>query len=56
MEYWKFRNDCFHDSASKINKNLKKDYAERFSETTGTEIQSQHWGGYFPNSVDQDRN
>ena len=40
----------------------KKDYAEKFSETTGIEIQSQHWGGnrklsmeviyvgYYPNT------
>ena len=47
----------------KNNIELKKDYAEKFSKTTGIEIQSQHWGGnkqlsiesiaveYFPNSV-----
>ena len=43
---------------------LKKYYAEKFSETTGKEIQSQHWGGnrklstegiavdYFSDTVD----
>ena len=47
---------------------LKKDYAEKFSEATGIEIQSQHWGGniqlsmegiaieYFPTFVDNGKN
>ena len=47
---------------------LNKYYAEKFSKTTGIEIQIQHWGGnsklsmegisigYFPTSVDPGRN
>ena len=53
----------FHGNASKNNIELKKDYAEKSSETTGIEIQSQHWDGnrmllmegnaveYFPYSI-----
>ena len=29
----------------KIYIKIKKDYAEKFSKTTGIEIKSQHWGG-----------
>ena len=39
----KTRNDFFHNTASKNNINLKKDYAEKFSKKTGIEIQSQYW-------------
>ena len=47
---------------------LNKDYENKFSKTTGIEIQSQNWGGnrllsmevvaveYFPNSVDPGSN
>ena len=50
------------------NSKLKKDYAEKSSEVTGKEIQSQNWGGnrklsiegiaveYFPTSVDIGKN
>ena len=63
MEYRKTINDCFHDNALKNKIKSKKYYAEKISETTGIEIQSQHWGGnrqfsmegitveYFPNSI-----
>ena len=34
----------FHDNVSILNLYLDKYYAEKFSKTTGTEIQSQHWG------------
>ena len=68
MECGNTRNDCFHDNAPKNNIKLKKDYAEKFSETTSIEIQSQHWGGniqlpmevidveYSPISIDPGRN
>ena len=58
------RNDCLRANAPKNNIKLKKDYAKKFSEATGVEIQSQHWGGNrqlsmegiavecFPTSVD----
>ena len=64
MECGKTKNIYFHNNLSTDNIQLKKDYAEKFIETTGIEIQSQHWGGnrnlsmegiyieYFPNSVD----
>ena len=39
------RNDCFRANTSKNNIKFKKDYAEKSSEATGIEIQSQHWGG-----------
>ena len=45
MECVKTRNDCFHNNASETNLNLKNDYAEKFSEATGIEIQIPHWGG-----------
>ena len=35
----------FYDNSSKNNIKLRKDYAEKFNETNGIEIQSQHWGG-----------
>ena len=38
-------NDCLCYNASKNNIKLKKDNAEKFSMTTGIEIQSQHWYG-----------
>ena len=44
MEYGKNRNYCFRENASKININSRNNYAEKFSKTTGIEIQSQHWG------------
>ena len=43
MECGKTQND-FHDIASNIYINLKKDYAEIFNKTNGKEIQGQHWG------------
>ena len=58
----------FHDNTSKHNIKLKKDYVEKFRETTGTEIKIQHWDGnrqlsmevfaveYFPNPIDPGRN
>ena len=45
MDCGKTIKDSFHDNAPKNNIKLKKDYAEKFSETTSIEIQSQHWGG-----------
>ena len=63
MECGKTRNDCFHDIVPK-KINLNKLYAEKFSKTTGIEIQSQHWGvngelsmegiavEYFTNPID----
>ena len=39
------RNDSFQVNERKNNLRLKKDHADKFSETTGIEIQSQHWGG-----------
>ena len=44
MEYEKTRN-YFFMIMHKNNIKLKKDYAEKFNEKTGIEIQSQHWGG-----------
>ena len=38
MECEKTRNDYFHDNQYKNNLKLKKDYAEKFTETTGIEI------------------
>ena len=35
----------FYDNSSKNNIKLRKDYAEKFNETNGIEIQSQHLGG-----------
>ena len=52
----------------KKNLKFKKDYPEKLSEATSIEIQSQHWGGniplsmegiaveYFPTSVDNGNN
>ena len=45
MKCWKTRNYCFHDNVSKNIIKLKKYYEEKFSETTGIEIRSQHWNG-----------
>ena len=42
MEFRKTINDFFCANASKNNVKFKKDYAEKFSEATGIEIQSQH--------------
>ena len=69
MECGKIRNYCFCGNALKnIYIKLNKDYAEKFSRTTGIEIQSQHWCvsiqlsmegiavEYFPNSIDPGRN
>ena len=44
MECGNTENDCFHENLWKNNLKLNKYYAEKFSETTGIEIQSQHWG------------
>ena len=63
-----FRNDDFHDNASKNDINSKKYYAEIFIKTNVIETQSQHWYvniqlsmegvfvEYFTNSIDPDRN
>ena len=68
MDCGKTIKDSFHDNAPKNNIKLKKDYAEKFSETTSIEIQSQHWGvniqlsmevidvEYSPISIDPGRN
>ena len=59
MEVEMTRNDSFQVNGGELR--LKKDHADKSSETTGIEIQSQHWGGnrklsmeviaveYFPN-------
>ena len=64
MECGKTRNDPFHENSWKNHLKLYQQYAEKFSETAGIEIQSQHWCGnrklsmeeidvgQFPNSVD----
>ena len=46
MECGRTRNYCFHDNTSKKYIKLKKEYAEKFNETIGIEIQNQHWGGH----------
>ena len=67
MECGKTLNHCLHDNAQK-NQNVKKYYAEKFSETTGIYLQIQHWDGnrqismegiaveYFTNSIDPGSN
>ena len=45
MEYGKTRNGCLCNNASNNNIKFKKDYAEKKSELTGIDIQTQHWGG-----------
>ena len=45
MECGNTRNNYFRENSWINNLRLKKDYAEKFSKTTGIEIQSQHWGG-----------
>ena len=42
----------FSYNSPKNNTNLKKYYSEKFSETTGIEIQSQHWGGNIKLSME----
>ena len=44
MECGNTRNNYFRENSWINNLRLKKDYAEKFSKTTGIEIQSQHWG------------
>ena len=44
MEYGKNRN-YFYMIMNRKQYKVKKDYAEKFSETTGIEIKSQNWGG-----------
>ena len=44
MKCRKNKNYYFHDNVSILNLYLDKYYAEKFSKTTGIEIQSQHWG------------
>ena len=68
MECGNTRNYYFRDNASKIYIKLKKYYSDKFSETTGVEIQSQHWSGnmylsikdiavqYFLSSIDHGDN
>ena len=68
MVYKKTRNDNFQVNSGNKYLKLRKDYVEKFRETTGIEIQGRHWDGNrqlsmegidvedFPNSIDPDRN
>ena len=67
-ECGKTRTDCLRAIIHQTNIKLKKDHVEKFSEATGTEIQSQNWGGnrqfsmedisveYFPTSIVTSKN
>ena len=43
-ETGKTRKEAFHSRGGKGDMQSKRDYAERLTEDTGVQIQSQHWG------------